>query len=69
MKKVVMCDDHAYHIEDEDFERLKQVSPAFARVVRDSDRDTATHFVCEACGQISPVKLRGVHRCGTRDEH
>jgi len=64
VKKVVLCEEHAYYIADEDYERLKRVSPATARLVKATNRETATHFACEDCGQISPLKLRHVHRCG-----
>lgn len=63
MKRVMLCDNHCYHITDEDFEVLKRVSPGYARLVKDSDAKSPTHFVCEHCGQMPPVKLRKLHNC------
>ncbi len=63
MKKVVICDNHAYHITDEDFRKLKVLSPGSARLARKSDAETPTHFVCDSCGQIYPLKLRSLHSC------
>ena len=64
MKKLVLCDEQAYCIEDKDFETLKMISPGLARLVRETDRLRATHFVCGQCGQVCPVKLRSLHECG-----
>ena len=64
MKKLVLCDEQAYYIEDEDFETLKVVSPGLARLVRETDHAAATHFVCGQCGQVCPVKLHRLHECG-----
>ena len=63
MKRVVLCDNHYYHISDDDYEVLKRVSPGYARLAQDSEGDALTHFVCELCGQIAPLKLREVHDC------
>jgi len=63
MKKLVLCDQQAYHIEDADFETLKRMTPGLARLVREADHGEATHFVCGRCGQICPVKLRRLHQC------
>ena len=63
VKRLVLCDSHCYHISDEDYEILKRISPGYARLVRDSDNKEATHFVCEHCGQVAPVKLRNLHQC------
>ena len=63
MKKILLCDGYAYVIEDDDFGKLQRSMPAFARLVRDTDCEAATHFVCEACGQIPPIKLRALHKC------
>lgn len=63
MKRVVLCDNHCYHISDEDGEILKAISPGLARLVRESDNPEATHFVCERCGQVPPIKLRKLHKC------
>lgn len=67
LKRVVLCDDHCYYITDQDAEKLKAVSPGLARLVRDADGQQATHFVCEKCGQIPPLKLRDLHRCSEND--
>jgi len=64
VKKLLLCDEQAYYIGDDDFETLKAISPGLARLVRETERRTATHFVCGQCGQICPVKLRELHECG-----
>ena len=64
LKKLVLCDEQAYYIGDEDFETLKRISPGLARLGRETDRTRGTHFVCGQCGQICPVKLRELHDCG-----
>lgn len=66
MKKLLMCDDYAHHITDEDYEKLKAVSPGYARLAKESDSDAPTHFVCEVCGQVPPLRLRELHDCRTR---
>ena len=66
MKQVILCDNHCYLISDEDFEVLRRVSPGYARLAKDSDAEAATHFVCERCGQIPPLKLRALHECQGR---
>ncbi|MCE5198270.1 MAG: hypothetical protein ABFD54_13420 [Armatimonadota bacterium] len=63
MKKIVMCDEHAYHITDEDYETLKAVSPGYARLVEESESPEPSHFVCGLCGQVAPLKLRELHNC------
>lgn len=63
VKRVVLCDNHCYHITDEDYHILKRVSPGYARLAKESDDEPATHFVCESCGQIAPIKLRKLHDC------
>ncbi|MCL5102504.1 MAG: hypothetical protein M1133_00120 [Armatimonadetes bacterium] len=63
MKKLLMCDEHAYHITDEDYEKLKTISPGYARLAKESDNSDPTHFVCEICGQVPPLKLREMHEC------
>jgi len=50
-------------ISEEDFEVLKRVSPGYARLAKDSDGEKPTHFVCEHCGQMPPLKLRELHDC------
>lgn len=59
----MLCDNHCYVISEEDFEVLKRVSPGYARLAKESDGDTPTHFVCEYCGQMPPLKLRELHDC------
>ena len=63
MKKIILCDEQCYYINDDDAEKLSRISPGLARLVRDADSHTATHFVCELCGQICPVELRELHDC------
>ena len=63
MKQIILCDGAAYHITEEDFEQLKEISPGIARLVRDSDEPQPTHFVCPKCGQFPPLALREVHDC------
>ncbi len=63
MKKLVLCDQQAYYIENEDFEALRTISPGLARLVREADHELATHFVCAGCGQVCPLKLRELHDC------
>ena len=63
VKTVVLCDNHAYHISDEDYDTLKLVAPGYARLAKDGDDQAVTHFVCAQCGQIAPLKLRKVHDC------
>jgi hypothetical protein len=63
LKKLIMCDEHAQHITDEDYEKLKVMSPGCARLAKDSDSTEPTHFVCGRCGQVAPLKLRGMHKC------
>jgi len=63
MKELVLCDKQVYYIAESDYEILRRLSPGLARMVRDSDSTSATHFVCEHCGQICPLKLRKLHVC------
>ena len=63
LKKLTLCDEQCYYIEDEDAEKLSRISPGLSRLVRDAGNHTATHFVCESCGQICPVKLQDLHDC------
>ena len=63
MKRIRLCDDNGYYVTDEDADKLKQLSPGIARLVRECEDCAVTHFVCELCGQIAPVKLRGLHKC------
>lgn len=64
MKLIVLCDNQAYCIEEKDFEKLQAIAPGLARLARDTDASkAATHFVCEKCGQICPVKIRELHAC------
>jgi hypothetical protein len=63
VKRIVLCDNHCYHISDEDYEILRLVSPGYARLAKDGDGQAVTHFVCQTCGQIAPLKLREVHDC------
>lgn len=63
VKTVVLCDNHCYHISDEDYETLKRVAPGYARLAKDGDGQAVTHFVCAQCGQIAPLKLKKVHDC------
>jgi len=64
MKQIIMCDGVAYHITDGDFEKLKEVSPGIARLVKESESPEPTHFVCGICGQFPPLALRKLHNCG-----
>jgi len=64
MKKITMCDEVAYYITDEDFEKLKLVSPGVARLAKESDSPQRTRFVCEHCGQLPPLALKELHNCG-----
>lgn len=63
LKKVALCDDYCFFITEADAEVLRRLSPGLFRLVKDCDAQSATHFVCEACGQLSPVKLRHLHKC------
>ncbi len=63
VKELVLRDRQSYRISERDFKVLKRLSPGLARLVRDSDCNMATHFVCKNCGQISPIKLRELHQC------
>lgn len=63
VKRVVLCDNHAYYISDEDYEILKRAAPGYARLAKDADGQAVTHFVCAKCGQIAPLKLRKIHDC------
>ena len=63
MKKILLCDDSAYYVTDEDVDKLKRLAPGLARLVRECEDRAVTHFVCELCGQIAPLKLRGLHKC------
>lgn len=60
----MLCDNYCYLITDEDFEALRRVSPGYARLAKESDSDAPTHFVCEHCGQMPPLKLKKLHDCG-----
>ncbi len=68
LKKLVLCDEQHYHIEDQDVETLKRVSPGLARLVHESEHNAATHFVCGNCGQICPIKLRKLHECRPKEQ-
>lgn len=59
----MLCDSHCYVMTEQDFEVLARVSPGYARLARDCDGGKPTHFVCEHCGQIPPLKLRPLHNC------
>ena len=63
MKKIILCDNIAQHITEEDFEMLKFLSPGTARLVSESDNKKPTHFVCPKCGQVAPVRLKKLHCC------
>jgi len=63
MKKILLCDDNGYYVADEDVDKLRRLAPGLVRLVRECEDRAATHFVCELCGQIAPVKLRGLHKC------
>lgn len=63
MKKLVLCDKHAYYISDEDYEILKRVAPGYARLAKDAADHVITHFVCAECGQIAPLRLKKLHDC------
>lgn len=63
MKALPICDDTCYYIGDSDYEALKRISPGLARLIKDADGHTATHFVCETCGQICPLALQELHDC------
>ncbi len=67
VKRIVLCDNHCYIITDEDFDVLERISPGYARLAKDSAGTTATHFVCERCGQMPPLKLKPLHKCQSSD--
>jgi len=66
MKDILTCGGYNYVITDQDHSILLTISPNFARLARESDQAEPTHFVCELCGQIAPVRLRELHICVRR---
>lgn len=66
IKRIELCDDGAYYVTESDVETLRRLAPGLARLVKDCRQLRATHFVCADCGQIAPVKLRGLHKCFRR---
>lgn len=63
MKTLELCDDTCYYIDEQDYSTLRRISPGLARLAKDTDGHTATHFVCEICGQICPLTLQELHDC------